>query len=115
VAVVPVVKKGNSAPITDYRTIKILNIFFPKIVESIIHDQLSFYFKFKLHPSQYGFIKSKSTATNLLTYSLNSITVSVSSQNDSIYFDLSLAFDKVPHTLLLINSVILGSDRYGLF
>jgi hypothetical protein len=112
-AVVPVVKKSNSALITNYRPIKILNIF-SKIVESTIHDQLSFYFKFKLHPSRNGFIKSKSTAINLLSY-LNSITNSVSSQRqtDSIYFDLSLAFDKAPHILLLHKLTNFGlSDRY---
>jgi hypothetical protein len=100
-AVVPIFKKGNSTLVTNYRPITILNNF-SKIFESIIHDQISFYFKFKPHPSQHGSIKSKSTATNLVTY-LNSITVSVSSQGqtDTIYFDPSQAFDKVSHTLLL--------------
>jgi hypothetical protein len=50
---------------------------FSKIVESIIHDQLSFCFKFKLHPSHLGFIKSKSTETNLLTYLTLSLFLSV--------------------------------------
>jgi hypothetical protein len=79
--------------------------------ESVIHDQLFFYFKFKLHPSQHGFIKLKSTTTNLLTF-LNSITVPISSQRqaDSVYFELIQAFDKVPHILSLYK---LGS--FGLF
>jgi hypothetical protein len=59
-AVVPIFTKGNGAPITNNRPIKILNNF-SKIYENIIYDQLSFCFKFKLHPSQNGFIKSKST------------------------------------------------------
>jgi hypothetical protein len=58
--VVPGFKKGNSALVTNYSPIKML--------ENIIHDQLSFYFKFKLHPSQHVCIKSKSPATNLLTH-----------------------------------------------
>jgi hypothetical protein len=84
-----------------YRPISTLNNF-PKIVESVVHDHLSFNFKFKLHPSQHGFIKSKSTVTNLVTY-LNDVVPSVCShgQFDCVYFDLSQAFDKVPHTLLL--------------
>jgi hypothetical protein len=73
-----------------------------------------YYLKFQLHPSQHGFIKSKFTATNLVTY-LNSITASVSSQGqtDTIYFNLSQAFDKVSHTLLLhkLNNYGL-SERY---
>jgi hypothetical protein len=109
---VPIFKKGNSTLVTNYRPITILNNF-SNIFESIIR-QLSFYFKFKLHPSQHGFIKSKSTATNLVTY-LNSIKASVSSQGqtDTIYFDLSQDFDKVSHTLLLhkLNSYGL-SERY---
>jgi hypothetical protein len=110
---VPIFKKGNSTLVTYYRPITTLNNF-SKICEGIKHDQLSFYFKFKLHPSQHGFIKSKSIATNLVTY-LNSITASVSSQGqtDIIYFDLSQAFGKVSHTLLLhkLNSYGL-SERY---
>jgi hypothetical protein len=64
--VVPVSKKGNNALVTNYRPITILNNF-SKIFDHVIHDQLSFYFKFKLHPSQHGSIKSESTATSLLT------------------------------------------------
>jgi hypothetical protein len=113
VAVVPIFKKGNSILVTNYRPITILNNF-SKFFESIIHLQLSSYLKFKLHPSQHGFIKSKSTATNLVTY-LNSITASVSSkgQTVTIYFDLRESFDKVSRTLLLhkLNSYGL-SEQY---
>jgi hypothetical protein len=54
-AVVPIFKKGNSALVTNYRPISILNNF-SKILESIVHDHLSFNFRSKLHPSQHGFI-----------------------------------------------------------
>jgi hypothetical protein len=97
-AVVPIFKKGNRV---NYRPISILNNF-SKIFESIIHDHLSFHSKFKLHTNEHGFLNSKSTATNLVTY-LNDVTPSVCSQGqfDSVYFDLSQAFDKAPHALLL--------------
>jgi hypothetical protein len=100
-AVVPIFKKGNRALVGNYRPTSTLNNF-SNIVESIIHDHLSFYFKFKLHPNQHGFVKSKSTVTNLVTY-LNDVLPSVRSQGqfDSVYFYLSQAYDKVPHTLLL--------------
>jgi hypothetical protein len=54
-----------------------------------------------LNPSQHGFLKFKST-TNLVTY-LDFIVPLVSSQRqvDSIYFDLSSAFDLVSHPILL--------------
>jgi retron-type reverse transcriptase len=100
-AVVHTFKKGNRALTVNYRPISILNNV-SKIVESIIHDHLSFHFKFKLHPNKHSFLNSKSTATNLVAY-LNDVTPSVCSQGqfDSVYFDLGQAFDKVPHALLL--------------
>jgi hypothetical protein len=67
-----------------------------------MHDHILFYFKFKLHPDYHSFVRSKSTVTNLVIY-LNDVLPSVCSQGqfDSVYFDLSQAFDKVPYTLLL--------------
>jgi hypothetical protein len=58
-----------------------------------------------LNPSQHGFRKSNSTTTNLVTY-LNSIMPSVSTQGHTVpvYFDLSNAFDIVPHNILLPKS-----------
>jgi hypothetical protein len=75
---------------------------FSKIFESIIHDNISFYFKFKLLPNQHGFIKSKYTVANLVPY-LNDDLPSVCSQGqfNFVYFELGQAFDKVSHTLLL--------------
>jgi hypothetical protein len=111
-AVIPIFEKGNRALLVNYRPISILNNF-SKIFESIIHDHLSFHFKFKLHLNQHGFLKSKSTATNLVTY-LNDVTSSVCSQGqfDSVYFDLSQAFGKVPHALSLnkLNQLGLSSS-----
>jgi hypothetical protein len=82
---------------------------FSKSFESVIHDHVSHYLKFKLNPCQHGFTKSKFTTTNLVTY-LNFITPLVSSQRqaDAIYFDLTSAFDLVPHTLLLHKLSALG-------
>jgi hypothetical protein len=56
-------KKGSSALVTNYRPVSLLNIF-SKILEIVIHDQLSYYFESKLHPSQHGFVKSISAVTN---------------------------------------------------
>jgi hypothetical protein len=100
-AAVPIFKKDNRTLVVNYRPTSILNNF-SKIFESIIYDHLFFHLKFKLHSNQHGFLKYKSTATNLITC-LNDVTPSVCSQGqfDSVHFDLSQAFDKVPHALLL--------------
>ena len=62
---------------------------------------MSHYFKQRLHSSQRNFSKAKST-TNLVAY-LDFISPLASSQRqvDSIYFDLSSAFDLVSHPILL--------------
>jgi hypothetical protein len=93
-------QERSIAVVVNYRPILIFNNFC-KIFRNILHSNLSFHFKSKLHPNQHGFLKSKSTITDLLTYP-NDVTPSLCSQGqlDSIYFDLSLAFDKVPYAVL---------------
>jgi hypothetical protein len=93
--------------------ISILNNF-SKLFELVIHDHISHYLKFKLNPCQHGFTKSKSTITNLVSY-LETISPLVTSQGqaDAICFDLSSAFDLVPHTPLLHKLSTFGiSDGY---
>jgi hypothetical protein len=63
---VSIFKKGNKAPVVNYRPICMLNIFY-RTFESIMYKDLSFYFKFKLHPNQHDCVKSKSTVPNLVT------------------------------------------------
>jgi hypothetical protein len=87
--------------VSNYRPISILNTF-SKIFEFVIHEYVSYYFKSKINPSEHGFMKSKSTASNLVTF-LDAIAPLVYSQRqvDSIYFDFSNAFDRAPHETLL--------------
>jgi hypothetical protein len=75
---VPIFKKRNSAHVTNYGSISVLNNVF-KSLESIIYDHLPFNFKSKLHPSQHCFVKSQTAVTNLVTY-LNDDLPSVGSQ-----------------------------------
>jgi hypothetical protein len=75
---------------------------------------MSHYFKHKLNPSQHGFLKFISTTNNLVTYpDFISHLVSSQHQVDSIYFDLSSAFDLVLHPILLNKLYAYGlSDGY---
>jgi hypothetical protein len=92
-------KSGDYASVSNYRPISILNNL-SKILECITHDHVSHYTK--VHPNQHGFSKSKSTVTTLVTF-LDVVTPAVRSQRqaDAVYFDVSNAFDLVPHNLLL--------------
>ena len=62
-----------------------------------------------IYQMQHGFIRGKSTTTQLLEV-YHEILESVASGNevDAIYLDFSKAFDKVPHHLLLIKLETLG-------
>jgi hypothetical protein len=105
-AVVPVFKRGNHATMSNYRSISILNNF-PKLFEYIIHDHVSQYAKF--NPNQHGFTRTKFTVNDLVTL-LDFLAPVGQRQADAIYFDLSNAFDLVPHNMLLHK---LGSFRFS--
>jgi hypothetical protein len=96
---------------SNYRPISILNNF-SKLPEFIIHDHASHCVI--LNPNQNGFTKSKFTVTNLATF-LDFMTPVDCSQRqaDAVCFDLSNAFDLVPHSLLLHKLSSFGfSDGY---
>jgi hypothetical protein len=96
VAVVTVFDKGNCA---TYWPITISNNF-SEIVENIIHNQISFIWNVNFN--HLSMVLLKKIYCNQFTY-FNSVKISVISWGltNSIYFVLSQAFDKVPHTLLL--------------
>jgi hypothetical protein len=100
-AIVPIFENGTPSLLANYRPISILNNF-SEVFEFVVHDHVSHYVQSKLNCCQHGFIKSRYTTSNLVTY-LDYITSLVTSQRqgDAIYFDFICAFDLVPHTLLL--------------
>ena len=83
-----------------YRVITLLKTF-PKKIEIITNEHVSRYLKSKFNPRQHGFIKSKSTSTNLGAC-LDFVTRLIHShpQVDAIYFDFSNAFDPVSRAIL---------------
>lgn len=100
--IVPVFKnQGDKRDISKYRPITILSTI-PKLFESLVLDLVTPAFKNLIISQQHGFVRGRSTTTNLLLYqdyinhSLNQ-----GRQVDSIYCDLSKAFDKVCHDLLI--------------
>lgn len=99
--VVPVPKNSNVSNVTNYRPISILSNF-SKIFEKIICEHLSFHFNGLLCKSQHGFIKGRSTVSNLVSFlQFTGPAVLNRMQVDTVYFDLSKAFDVVNHAKLV--------------
>jgi len=101
--VTPVLKKGNKNCITNYRPISICSPF-SKIAERFIADELlMFGITNSIIPlNQHGFLPRRSTGTNLLESTYDWINnIENGEPTDVIYFDLSKAFDSVPHVKLI--------------
>jgi hypothetical protein len=98
-AIVPGFKRGNHAAVNNYRPTSIFNNL-SKLFQFVIHNYVLYYIK--LNPNQHGFTKSKSPVINLVTF-LHFMTSVVRDQRqvDIVYFDLSNAFDLIPHNQLL--------------
>jgi hypothetical protein len=98
--VIPIFKSGDRSRCDNYRPISILS-YFAKLFESLVNTQLYNHLKPLISEKQHGFIKGRSTVTNLLVYK-NYLCKSFATrgQVDSIYTDFSKAFDKVNHRLL---------------
>ena len=101
--VIPIYKKGDPHLFENYRPISLLPTI-SKVLEKIIHKQLSSYFdEYGLFfPNQYGFRPKHSTeyaALELIDKIINEM-----DKNEipiDIFLDLSKAFDTVDHTILL--------------
>ena len=98
----PIYKKGRKDDVNNYRPVSLTCIC--KILESIIRDKVMEHFTInKLFTNrQFGFLKGRSTVTQLLQI-LDDWTETLESGGriDVIYTDFEKAFDKVPHRRLL--------------
>lgn len=106
--ITPIYKKGTKNDICNYRPVSLLNAF-SKIFEKLIHNVTYNIFKSQMNPNQHGFVKGKSTMTNLSTYT-NFIANCLDDGTEvhSIYTDFSKAFDTVDHSILIHKLSILG-------
>ena len=98
----PIFKKGDRQNVENYRPISILNVF-SKCFEIVLCDRLFFHIKSDIVPEQHGFVRGRSTVTNLTTFT-SYVTDSFDrkAQVDTIYFDFSSAFDLVNHSMLIL-------------
>lgn len=99
--VCPIHKGQDRNSVSNYRPISILNNF-AKILETILYNRIYVSTKHIISVRQHGFMNSKSTITNLATFSQYLCeTLDRRGQVDAVYTDLSKAFDKVSHKILL--------------
>ena len=99
--VVPVHKSGSKHHVENYRPVSILST--PsKLFESIVYNKCFTVYKNIITPYQHGFINKRSTVTNLLCFTNELIdAMSVGFEVHAIYADLSKAFDKINHSILV--------------
>jgi hypothetical protein len=102
--ITPVFMKGSKSVVGNYRPVS-LTCILCKVIESIVQDAIIEHLATNnlIHPSQHGFMKSKSCLTNLLEY-LEVLTKLVNEGHavNVMYLDFAKAFDKVPHRRLLL-------------
>lgn len=104
----PIFKAGRRNDIRNYRGIAKLSII-PKLFEKLVYDQLYDQVGNFISDYQHGFMKRKSTSTNLLEFTSSAIKrIEKGSQIDTIYTDFSKAFDRISHSILLYKL-----ERYG--
>lgn len=105
----PVHKKGNKNDIDNYRGIAALCAT-SKLFEKVVLGPIFEYCKHLIDDTQHGFMPRRSTTTNLLSFTTY-VTDAMSSgyQTDTIYTDLSTAFDKINHEI-----AVAKLDRMGL-
>lgn len=98
---VPVLKSGDNDLVSNYRPISILSTM-SKVFEILICPYISEHVKPLITDHQHGFMKSRSTATNLISF-VGRLAEAIDARQevDVIYTDLSKAFDRVPHEILM--------------
>lgn len=106
--VIPLHKKGSKLDASNYRGISKLSAI-PKLFENVITPHLQHLCRSIISPCQHGFMKRRSTTTNLLE--LTSFVIQGFKNNlqtDVIYTDFSKAFDSVNHYLLIKKLDLIG-------
>lgn len=97
----PVLKKGSKFDINNYRPITII-CNFAKVFEHLLHDHIYNHVKPNIITQQHGFMKGRSTTTNLFCMTqFLSQSLDAGVQTDVIYTDFSKAFDRLDHEILL--------------
>ena len=106
--VAPIYKKGDCCDPGNYRPVSLLPVI-SKVLERLIYNCIIDKVRENITSAQHGFLKGRSTIGQLMTV-FNEILECVDDriQTDMIYFDLSKAFDTVPHNALIHKLRLMG-------
>ena len=106
----PIHKKGEKFFVENYRPISLLDID-SKTLKKCMYSPLYEHFVTSLSSRQHGFVRQKSTITNMLAF-LQAVYKALDKDQHSdvvaFYTNFSKAFDKVSHYLLLCKVASLG-------
>lgn len=98
-SVSPVFKKGSRSNVENDRCIAKLPTI-AKFFEYLINLKLTMMVANEIVPQQHGFMRGRSTSSNLLEFIHFSIkALNENKQVDVLYTDFSKAFDKVDHSI----------------
>ena len=99
--IVPIHKKGDNEHAENYRPISLLCII-SKVLERCVLNNVKYRLLEAVNICQHGFISGRSCVTNLID-ALNYVgsCLDRGGQIDMIYMDMSKAFDKVNHDVLI--------------
>jgi hypothetical protein len=99
--ITPIHKSGDRSNVKNYRPISKLCIF-AKILEKIVYRQVYNALESSFTPEQHGFLRHKSTVSNLLLFhDYTTAQMDSGLQVDTIFTDFSKAFDRLDHVVLL--------------
>ena len=114
---VPIPKsKGNNANLSpsNFRPISLLSIT-SKLLEKIIHHRITSYLEtsYPVASNQWGFLSGRST-THALMSAVHDWLTEMEKGNEvaAVFFDLTKAFDSVPHRHLINKLETIGLDEH---
>lgn len=107
----PIHKNGPKNKIENYRGVA-LQCIIPKLLDSIVAGHINFHMKNVIDESQHGFVKGKSTTTNLIEFTSSTIEkMEHHIPTHAVEIDLVKAFDAISVELLLQKLETMGLNN----
>lgn len=99
--IIPIFKSGKKSSVKQYRPIAIPPVL-GKVQDKLMTKRLNIALEGKISIHQHGFVKKRNTSTNVMELTQHGFAAfEQKAQLDVFYADLSKAFDKVKHSMLI--------------